>query len=288
MTRFAEKYGFPQEQIGRAKFLLTKGYIHHENARDMLQEFEGRKRDLVTTLTDVDPGYIPPDVHLGPACINIGWTCEAQDKFSNGTLGSQRIYRDQNILYTTQMGLETKVYPEILAHETQHVINYIIFGNEKKDLRDYLEQYYAENNMPEFAKTMKRWVLQLAKDELLAYFKEGVDIDVEYKFSRDKAYNYNAWLKWYFEIDTDEEEPWKPYMQDFFDKDYIPTLKRAKAAMERLQREGGLTKDQCIGALLLVPVNKWPRHVGRLLGEVLREERREKEDKIETGDTADA
>ncbi len=271
MTRFAKKYGFPQKQIGRARFLLTKGYIYHENARDMLQEFEGRKRDLVTTLTDVDPGYVPPDIHLGPACINIGWTWEAQNKFSKNSLGSQEIHRDQNVLYTTQLGLEISARPGTLAHETQHVINYIIFGEEEENLWDYLEQYYDENNMPEFSKTMKKWVLNQAKEELLADFKEGADIDA-YDFRNNKAYDYNGRLKKYFEIDDEEEEPWKPYMQDFFDKDYIPILKRAKEAMKRLQREGGLTKDQCIGALLLVPVNKWPRHVGRLLGEPLREE----------------
>ncbi len=167
----------------------------------------------------------------------------------------------------------------ILEHEEQHSI-YDLFhtvlskdsGEVKPpDMWSARNDHEREKIFRAYSREMRRDADETAKNEFLAYTKEGFDgEEVVGKLTNGSSYDFLWHLRnSRFEIWRAEplsKEKAKELMKEVYETEYVSTLNDAGSAIDRL-KNAGYTIDKIIAVLTYEPITRWKKTAEHLLSE---------------------
>lgn len=287
IDRFADRYGFTNEQRDTAENILNKYFACRKLALEARRRFPDN-RELVEELSGikVDP-HTKLDVAVGPLSIDIFSDKKSALKMYEGhggdakfSLGGFATESKSRVLGPTYFTVTVRQFlvqkKEILVHEREHQKNRLLraFFDQKMEPYEYddLLYEYDTEEVPEirrialeaFLRSIRELALNSAKDEILAMKKDGESDYYQNFFQHKKEGNPYDYLRNVRNM-RPNDLLWQETVKTILVEEYGKIISQALKAFDRLVGRGKYTLDEVVALFTDKPLERWPKTAQRLL-----------------------
>lgn len=289
IEKFGAQYGFTDEQKQIAEQLIDGYFASRQRVLDVRKRFQDDTA-LVRELSNIEfDNTAKFDISTGPMSVDI-----TTDGFNAG-----RIFQKSNdvvakLSYGGFAAISQHEQPipyiiinksdffhgrlkskSTLTHEYEHQKNRLfrkIFDKQsnQSEENEIFSQYASEQNpelkrglLEAYFRLRRQKAFQHAKDEIIAMKKDRGHYSYDFFFKKESPFDYLAYIRdWEQKKD---DALWQETAKGVLVDEYKEIVKSSVSAFDRLEKEGGYTREEIIAMFADKPLPEWPKTARRLL-----------------------